>query len=141
MPIGPGDLQGGLVGVAGPFTQASRASNAADVTVKRIWQAPASVQITQLSWIPTEGDQASHATNVHTVDVLDGGVAGAGAVSLASVAFTASVASTVPTNVTTTPAVTLDAGDFLNVKFATSATASSTGKLFAGEYFVHYKYV
>jgi hypothetical protein len=141
MPISAGDLQNGLYGMAGPFTQASRASNAADVTVTKVWQAPDSVKIVSLTWIPTEGDQTAHATNNHQITVMDGGTAGAGAVAVATHAFTASLASTVPTSIASSAAVTLDAGDFVNVKFATAATASSTGKLFAGEYFIRYLYV
>jgi hypothetical protein len=141
MPISVGDLQNGLYGIAGPFTQASRASNAADVTVSRVWQAPQACQVVSLTWIPTEGNQAEHATNNHTITLVDAGTAAAGAVEVASHAFTASVASETPTSIASTNAVTLDAGDFLNITFATAATASSTGKLFAADYWIRYLYV
>jgi len=132
------DLRG-LVFTAGPFTQASRASNAAAATQFGVWTAPHKCRITAVRWIPTEGDQTAHATNNHKVSILDAGAAGTGTAVLASYRFTASVASNASGSIPTTGTTELDAGDIVVAAFSTQATASSVGKLFAANFFFDYE--
>lgn len=134
----PGDTPGGGHFIAGPFTQASLASNA-QATI-RAWRAPGPCKLVNAVWTATEGDQTAHATNHRVISVLDGGTAAAGTAEMTSKAFTASLASDTPTTIATTADLTLDAGDIVVVTYASTNTASSVGKLYAGELFLTFKY-
>lgn len=133
-----GDIPGGNHMVVA-YNQASRASNAADLTIP-IFRAPASMVLDSLVWSATGADQGgAHATNHAAVQVNDAGTAGTGTTNLASKGFTATIASNTPTTVSGATTV-LDTGDIVTLVFATQATASSTGSMAAGVAILTFKY-
>ena len=118
---------------------ASAATNAASTKVY-MFQADADIVITGVTYVPTGADGIGGATSYRTLTLCDGGAAGTGTGSVASLAMTATGASYVGVDFTVTAAnASIDDGDALYIYHVANTTAATVTALSAGRIGIQYR--